>query len=802
MLLGAGLAASLAAAQPQGRAQDAPPPPDGAALPAGEAAEGMIEFSRFSEPVDLRVLIDYVSEQLGVNILIDPGLAGQSVAFSGPMQVRKEQLFELLQLVLAPSGFVVTFEEDLKAYLIRPTLNVPFNMGGEIPTTVIIPTPLVRPSAIQAAVEAALGEEKAALRLTYIVELGVILSTGSPRVNQNLRVVVEQLMEEYRAQRLHRFDLTHIAATEARDRILELVGQRNAGQPGAVQRPGAAGGAAGGGGTSVGGAFSDLASNLLLDRQGNALIYHGTAEAAEEFRQYLAMVDQPSRLVVRRYSAGSMARQITAYGSRLGLGAVTGAGGTGTVGGPGAQAGGVEAGSGFVMEDDEAGTFTYYGTEAQHQEVARLVDQFAGQTRPDAIVVQFYKLRHATAEAVAEVVQSVLDSASTSTAGGERSPFLPTPAERGRTPSNITRMSDFTPPEGEVTTTAGQAAAAAGAPETGGAPTLTDTANISVIADVPNNQIIVKATVRQQSEIRAIIERIDQRRPQVFIQVRIVSVSRDEQFSLTVETALTSPNSDVPVFTKFGLTDYGSPDLPDPSLAGITAAIIRNDYLPIFLNALQTDTDLRTEATPYLLVNDNETGSLNSTREQSFSQTNQSAGSVATTSVGGSVSAGTVLTITPQISEGGYIKLEYEVELSSFIPGTRSSTLPSDRQTNNFTSLVSVPSGSTVVVGGFTQQDVSNQSQGVPFIKDLPLIGWLFQQQGKMDATRTIYVFITPQIVRDPTFSDLRLLTRGPMEAVGVKPTDPMLEPANMPILLSTMGGGAGGAPSAEEDPS
>lgn len=778
--LTAALSPAPATAQQQG--QQPGGQPNGALADADTNGQDSVHLSRFSEPVELRVLIDYISTTLGVNILIDPGLSGQAVAISGDMVIPKSKLFQFLQLMLEPNGFVVTYEPDLDTYNIRAGAEVPFNLDGQLATTIIIPTPMITPSALQSAIDSAIGTPQTA-RVSYIDELGVIISTGSPRANDQLRLIVDQILDQLGAQTLNFFTLENIAATEVRDRLLSLVGSGGTSGARTTARGGGAAPVTGAGAST--GALSNLDSRLSIPNWGNQLIYKGTPEEAEKFALYLAMVDVPDTITIERYAAGAMTDLITSIGSSRGLGPVSGSGAGATTGAAfnagraqaaGATASTATGGSHFVIVDAESGIFLYYGTPAQHAVVRELIDKHAGQVTPDLVVVEFYKLKHATAPDVADVLSGLLDI-TTSSVSDQRSPFLPPAvgAQRG-----INRLSSQNPgaTEAEDAALAEQQAAANEA----GVATLGDTEGVSVTADEPNNQLIVRATLKQQADIARIIDRIDQRRPQVYIEARIISVSAGDDFSLTVDTALTDPDSDIPTFTNFGLVEYGDSAVPT-GLAGITSALIKNNYIPIIINAIANESDGRTESNPHMLVNDNEEAQLNSTTNQSFAQTTQTAGNPTTTSVGGSASAGTTLTVRPQISAGGYIKLEYSIELSTFVPGTRSANLPSDTQTNTFDSQVNVPSGSTVVVGGFIQKDNSTSISKVPILGDIPLLGLLFQDRFENEQSRMIYVFITPKILRDPTFQDLRLLTSGPRQDVSLDADLPDLEPEFITIL-------------------
>jgi len=751
-----------------------------------ELAGDEVSFEEFTEPVDLQVLIDFIARRLQINFLMtDVAVAGRQVVFRAPMTVKNEQLLPLLQLLLESAGFSLTRDPEHGWYMIMESGKAPIHSPDDtdLATTQIFPTPMTRPSALQGAINTALGGESGQMKMSYVDELGVIISTGPQRLNRSVARIIELILQGQRNQRLHRFDLMHIAASEARDRILSLVGQITGG---ATARPaareGAAGGGAGGGGAaaSVGGvgAFSNLADRLILDPAGNSLIFRGDDADSVELKRLIELVDVPSRLIIRRYSAGRYSSRIASYGEKQGLGSVLGAGGGGAAG-VGARAQTAAAGqqgpglvgSGFLLDPEEEGSFTYFGTASQHDRVAALVEEFAEQVREAEMRVEFYKLKHARAVDAADLLNQLLDLDRGQTAD---SPFLP----RGVEARGIRRIDppQQRQPEPQPTRDPDRPAPA-DEDEIG----ITPVEGIAIIPDEANNQLIIRAPQRQQREFVRIIDSIDQRRPQVYIEVQIVSVSASKQFDFSIDYALGegTPGS-VPIFTNFGLRgDPFTTDLPNP--AGITAAVIRSNYIPVIVNMLQTEGDGRILSTPRILVNDNEQARLDSTRDEPFATTSQVVGAPSQTGLGGTLSAGTSLTVTPQVSEAGFLILEFEVELSSF--GERPNPdLPPATDRNVFSSAITIPSDSTVVVGGFTRESRTDSVNKVPFLGDIPGIGNLFRNISKMNSTQTIYVFITPRVLRDQSFTDMRLLAEGPMTQMNVSDTLPRLEAAIMPL--------------------
>ncbi|RMH26800.1 MAG: hypothetical protein D6693_06440, partial [Planctomycetota bacterium] len=318
-------------AEPQSRLADpqAQAPAPQAQAPADPDAEAMISFSAFAEPVSISSLIDFVSEQLGVIIMQTDAapLASATVEFNAPIDLPRSRLMPLLETLLAPRGFVITRSPE-GIYTVSPALQTPVDFGeGEFSPTRVIRTPLLTPSSLKQPIDTVIGTDGA--KVLYVDELGLILSTAPGRVNDAIEALVQRMTREFASQTLHRIELTHVAAAEAKARVLELFGQASQQTPAPGQ---AVQGAATQSATRAG-SLGNLRDRLLIDRPTNALVFRGSADEAEQVRRFVAIVDRPSRLIVRRYYAGPTAAEICDVGSRQGLGPVMQAGG-----GPGGAA--------------------------------------------------------------------------------------------------------------------------------------------------------------------------------------------------------------------------------------------------------------------------------------------------------------------------------------------------------------------------------------------------------------------------------------------------------------------------------
>lgn len=776
-----------------------PAAPSGPADKQPQADRKTFRFD-FRDAVDLSLVVDAIRDQLGLQIIVtDSGLQNQKILLQVPVEIPNDRVLRFLTQLLELKGWTLTQGES-GIYFVHPVTEVlPFVGAGDFNATRIIPTRGLKPTALQAALglvgvtvvpatggaPVPKGTQGTAVLLD---ELGVILVTGTPRITGQIADLVERLAEQEAGVKPIRFELRHVSGSYARERVLELtstgasrpirvgVTNPNAGAQPVVQ-PG-----------QPGSSMLPFDEKLTVDPQGNALYFRGRPDEVEILRDLLAIIDVSNPLQTKFYAVGAAARAIANEGQKQGLGDVTVEEGTGGSADPQqailrqqlqlSQQGGT-AGPGFVIYPDSGG-FVYRGTTEQHARVTALIQSLSELTSQDSVVIEFYKLKHSKSEDVAEIVHNLLTNQLPSISTGllqtgarPQQPTTRTPA--GRTPAAE---------PAERSSTAIDA--------------FTGDQDTFVLSDKANNQVLVKARKRLQPQFARLIEKIDLRRPQVYVDVKIVAITATDSFRLAFETQLMSANGAGGVVnTNFGLGSFGtttgttttSGSITDQkdvvtNLLGLTSAYIRADQVPIIIHALAQNVETRIVSSPQLLVDDNEEAKVDSVDRQPFAQTTQSTGNPLVTSFGQAAEAGTKLRIKPQISEGDYLKIEYEVELSSFTGQAASPTAPPPSQVNTVSSKsVTVPSDTTIVVGGLTFEQASNTVFKVPLLGDIPIVGQLFRDERKDGRKGTLYVFITPRIMKDPAFADTRLLTRGPMRDVKLPEGLPSPEPVRIDIL-------------------
>lgn len=791
-----------------------PPPAPGAGEVGGQLNDTSLKIGPFAEPVQVKLLVDLVAAALNIQVM-DTGLAlaDKKVSLLTQIEIPRAQLIDFLNLMLEQNGQMM-MRDVTGIYMIRPNTELVGGIGrDQFSTTRLIPTPGIRPSSLQQAINIGIrpsgnpasGAANAPMQIAYMDDLGMLLVTDTPARLKRLELLVDALVLEQKSMTWQRFPLRYLASNIARQRVLEILGlaqQRTAAPaaPGAVDpntgQPIGAGGAQ----VVVGAGLSNLATRLTIDPQSNDLLLRGTPSEVDLVRNALQIVDVPSRLVGKWYGLGGAAQTVAEQLKSQGLGQIITLQNTqaiiGGAGQPqpqldprlfGQQSDTLTGGSRFVIDPMNKG-FMYYGTQEQHQRVSELLPEFDPLLMSDEVIYEFYSLKNSKAEVVAEIIRGLItnqvpvgDGGSALLPGGGRAAAN----QRGARPPRFFRDEQLATAQANEQAMANALAGLAN--ETSAIEASDD---VFVLPYKETNTIVVKAPRRLQRQFAALIDRLDIRRPQVYIDAKMVIVTGSDDMRLAVETQIVNAAGTGGVLRTIfppsptGVSTSGNiiiPPIVNP-LTGMTAAIIGSDYVPIVITAIANETNARIFASPRVLVDDNEEATISSKEERPTQTQTQTNSDQVLTGFGGYEEAGPELKVTPQISSGDYVRLEYSLNLSAFI-GEPSGNLPPPKQSNDIVAKVTVPTDSTIIVGGLTFDQERKTVVKVPLLGDIPIVGILFRDERTSKSTSTIYVFITPRIMRDTNFEDVRLLSKGPMSAARIDDELPEPELQRMEIV-------------------
>ncbi len=303
-----------------------------------------------------------------------------------------------------------------------------------------------------------------------------------------------------------------------------------------------------------------------------------------------------------------------------------------------------------------------------------------------------------------------------------------------------------------------------------------------VSADVGTNSLIVVAPAGVQQMYANLIKSLDQRRPQVLIEAKIVAVDTSDNFALGVEVSTGDRVGAERLFqfTSFGLSevDRTTGALSILPAVGFNGTLVDPDVADVVVQALAGHARARVLSVPKVLVNDNTTGQLESVVSVPFQSVNAS-DTVSTTSLGGNQSAGTIISVTPHINEDDNLQLEFEVEFSTF-SGSSINGLPPPRQVDRVSSTVTIPDGQTVIVGGLKRNSTAGSFTGVPWLERIPVVRDLTGRSTEEQTTTSFFLFIRPLILRDSRFGDLRFVSNRDKQAAEI----PSQYPSSRPVLM------------------
>ncbi|MCZ6874598.1 MAG: type IV pilus secretin PilQ [bacterium] len=276
----------------------------------------------------------------------------------------------------------------------------------------------------------------------------------------------------------------------------------------------------------------------------------------------------------------------------------------------------------------------------------------------------------------------------------------------------------------------------------------------SIFIDERTNTLIITDTQENLDSTVKLLETLDRQTPQVMIEARIVETSRNFLRDLGVQLGFTYTDvTDRKFPNRVGVTGSASDgnflvDLPAAVAAGSGGAVTfalagASSLLNIRLSALEASGQAKIISSPKIATLDNTEAHIQSGRRIPFATV--SAEGTQTEFVDASVS----LRVTPHITPDGFISMKIVAENNEADFGNTSGGVPTI-VTREATTEMLVKDGDTVVIGGLYKRTISESSDGVPGLRDVPILGWLFNKKRREDTNEELLIFITPRIIRQP----------------------------------------------------
>ncbi len=313
--------------------------------------------------------------------------------------------------------------------------------------------------------------------------------------------------------------------------------------------------------------------------------------------------------------------------------------------------------------------------------------------------------------------------------------------------------------------------ASSGSPSTGG----------FVQADPATNSLIITGPEPMYRQLRVLIDQLDSRRAQVYIESMIVEITGDNSadFGFQWQGLIGNSSSKYGVVggTNFSTGGSNIVDLTTALLGGASASggatgtggislgeglnigLVRNfgggTYaLASLARILQSQTNTNIVSTPNLITLDNEEAKIVVGQNVPFitgSYTNTGTGTTSPFQTVERKDVGVTLRIKPQIGENGTIRMVIYQESSSVASTTAVGTGNAGPTTNkrSIESTVTVDDGSIIVLGGLIEDRYTDNKSQIPLLGDIPVVGALFRSQSRTKTRTNLMVFLRPVVMRD-----------------------------------------------------
>jgi type IV pilus assembly protein PilQ len=276
-----------------------------------------------------------------------------------------------------------------------------------------------------------------------------------------------------------------------------------------------------------------------------------------------------------------------------------------------------------------------------------------------------------------------------------------------------------------------------------------------ILPDDRSNTILVRDIKRGVDDANEIASRLDTRTPQVLIESNLIETTPTFARALGMDLG----------FTKGGATidssnPAGAPFQPSSTTSplGLALSIVQQRFagfrdINLKLTAAENEGKVRVLSRPSVVTLNNVASTIQSLQivrvalptgtTNIASGTGAAAGAAVATE---KIPVGIVLTVTPQVSSDGFVLLNVNVKSSSLGTPSFGAAIP-DELSREAIANVLLRDGETLVIGGIMRDSRSSVEAGVPWIKDVPVLGWLFKQTNQRIDMNELMVFVTPRVI-------------------------------------------------------
>ncbi len=292
---------------------------------------------------------------------------------------------------------------------------------------------------------------------------------------------------------------------------------------------------------------------------------------------------------------------------------------------------------------------------------------------------------------------------------------------------------------------------------------------VSIYADEGLNALVVRAEPSVMSEIKEVVSQLDIRRAQVLIEAAIVEVtgSVDDrvgvQMGIVDVDALDGDSDSTTPLTATNFSDggtslsqfltgisTGAPTLGSGFTLGAGGSLANGNEFAILVQALESVSNANLLSTPSIMTLDNQEAEIIVGQNVPFvtgTSSSTSNSNPFTTITREDI--GTTLKVIPHVQDGKFIRLEVEQSTESVEDTVVEGQADLITNKRSIKTQVLAENGEIVMLGGLIRDAVQESQSKVPFLGDIPILGWLFRSSSESHVKQNLIVFIKTTIVLD-----------------------------------------------------
>lgn len=293
---------------------------------------------------------------------------------------------------------------------------------------------------------------------------------------------------------------------------------------------------------------------------------------------------------------------------------------------------------------------------------------------------------------------------------------------------------------------------------------------VQVLADPPTNSLIITASPKDYQMIQEVLAKLDIKRRQVYVEAVILEVTlgKNSDWGVNAFGVEDLVPGDYTLFggsiTSGGVGLLSADDLAKATtgLAGLSFGAVKEfslggtSFFSVggLVQAVAGDSDINVLSTPQILTSDNQKAEIVVGDNIPIITSQSTTGTAQFQSQIERKDVGITLRLTPQILESDLVKLDVFQEISNVRPDPPQGVDVNEQgiitSKKSATTTVIVQDKQTVVIGGLIEDRVTDTVRKVPFLGDIPLLGWLFKSRSKEKTKTNLMIFLTPHVIRDP----------------------------------------------------